>query len=350
MSGAAEPKVTHQPIAAGVTRRRMLALSTGLVAGLGNRAALAQSGAPVTIALQYGIGYLPIMAADALGLFDKHIAATGDGSSKVVLRRLSGATAINDALLSGSIDVGAYGLPGMLILAEKTRGSYAARGLASLSTGGYSLFTSKPGIKSVRDFTPSDRIAVTAPNTPQGILLQMAAEKAFGDGQGKRLDTLMVSLPHPDATTAMLSGNGSITGYFATEPFSSMLAADPKLHVVTTSEAILGVPATSGMLATTGKFVHARPAVAAAVVAALQEANGVLQSDPVRGYGIYIKSEPSKLPQETLVKMIASSHWDVAPSGVMAYAGFMQKVGMLKSVPARWQDVFYPPVSDGPGS
>ena len=31
----------------------------------------------------------------------------------------------------------------------------------------------------------------------------------------------MVSLSHPDATTAMLSGSNIITGYFAPEPFNS---------------------------------------------------------------------------------------------------------------------------------
>ena len=39
-----------------------------------------------------------------------------------------------------------------------------------------------------------------------------------------------------------------------------------------------------------------------------------------------------------------------APSGTMAFASFMAKQNELKSPPAKWQDAFYPPVSEGKGS
>ena len=73
----------------------------------------------------------------------------------------------------------------------------------------------------------------------------------------------------------------------------------------TTSEQILGTPATSGMLATTGRFARARGAAVTAVVQALREADAALSADPKRGYEIYVSYEPSKLPPELLIKMIA---------------------------------------------
>src|SRR6185503_2839668 len=86
----------------------------------------------VTIALQYGYAYLPVVMADRLGLFARHLAAAGASEVPVKIQKISGAPAINDALISGSVDIGAYGLPGMLIAAEKTRGSIDIRGLAAL--------------------------------------------------------------------------------------------------------------------------------------------------------------------------------------------------------------------------
>ena len=51
------------------------------------------------------------MIADKLGLFRKHAGATGLDSG-FALVRMSGATAINEALISGSIDIGTYGYLG----------------------------------------------------------------------------------------------------------------------------------------------------------------------------------------------------------------------------------------------
>src|SRR6267143_1264806 len=70
-------------------------------------------------------------------------------------------------------------------------------GLAGLALTAYVLDTNKPAITSLRDFGPQDKIALPASNSPQAILLQMAAEKVFGDY--KKLDANFVSLPHPDA-------------------------------------------------------------------------------------------------------------------------------------------------------
>jgi NitT/TauT family transport system substrate-binding protein len=328
-------------------RRMLLGGATGLLAAGSAAGPAAAETTPVTIAIQYGVGYLGVVIADQLGLFVAHMKAAGiDGS--VELKRMSGATAINDALISNSIDIGAYGLPGMLIAREKTLHNYKVLGLCSLSTLPYGLYTNVPGIKSVADIGPNERIAVSAPNTPQAELLRMAAEKAFGDAH--KLDPQMVSLPHPDATIALMGGH-SVSLYFASPPFTEVLDAAPGVHLVTNSKAILGEEITGGMLATTGKFAE-RPGLAKAIVDALTEANGIIARDPARAATIYLQSERVKLTQaevEALLRKLGSQ-FTVAPSGTMAMATFMAKQGELKSPPARWQDAFFPPVNAGMGS
>ena len=134
--------------------------------------------------------------------------------------RFSGSPAITDAVLSGNVDVGAFGSPGLLIAWEKTKGHQDVAGLAALGANAFILETNKPQIKSIADFGDSDQIAVPATTSPQAVVMRMAAEKTFGDY--RRLDKLLVSMPHPDATAALLSGQ-IISGYVATAPFTAML-------------------------------------------------------------------------------------------------------------------------------
>ena len=331
-----------------VSRRRVLQVGAAATLTASVRGRASASGT-VTIAMQNGIGYLPIIVADAQGLFDKHVTALGAAGTKVVIKKLSGAPAINDSLLSGSIEVGAYGAPGLLIAWEKTRKSYDIRGLTPLSMGRYSLYASDPDIRTVADFPATSRIAVTASNSPQAILLRMAAVKAMGEGAIKHFDTMMVGLPHPDSTAMMLSGSSTINGYFANDPFITVLEKNPKLHVVTTSEEILGHPATSGLLATTGKFVNAQPQAARGIVDAIRAAEDFIRADPAKAGELYLKSEPFDISGETLTAMIRDNKWSTEPRGIMAYASFMAKLGMIKTPPSRWQDVFFPPVNEGPG-
>ena len=75
------------------------------------------------------------------------------------------------------------------------------------------LMTRNPNIKSIRDFTDNDRIALPAPKVSvQAIMLQMIAEKTFG--KFDVLDKLTVGMSHPDGTAAMLSGKLEVQSHF----------------------------------------------------------------------------------------------------------------------------------------
>ena len=53
----------------------------------------------------------------------------------------------------------------------------------------------------------------------QALLLQMAAAKEFGKENFAKLDSLTVSLPHPEATSTLLSGSGVISAHLSALPF-----------------------------------------------------------------------------------------------------------------------------------
>ena len=210
---------------------RMGALSGALLAAC---AMLAVAPAPVRaevnevhIGIQYGLIYLPVVVADAQGFFAIEAKKAGLPDLKVTVQRFSGSPAITDAVLSGNIDVGAFGTPGLLIAWEETKGHQNVAGLAALGANSFVLMTNKPEIKTIADFGNTDQIAVPATTSPQAVVMRMAAEQTFGDY--RRLDKLLVAMPHPDATAALLSGR-IISGYVATAPFISVLRKSDNSH------------------------------------------------------------------------------------------------------------------------
>jgi NitT/TauT family transport system substrate-binding protein len=303
----------------------------------------------VRVGIQYGLIYLPVVVAEAQGFFAEEAKKAGLPDLKITVQRFSGSPAITDAVLSGNIDVGAFGTPGLLIAWEKTKGHMDVEGLAALGANAFVLMTNKPEIKTIADFGDNDQIAVPATTSPQAVVMRMAAEKTFGDY--RRLDKLLVSMPHPDATAALLSGR-VIAGYVATAPFIAVLRKSDKIHVVTTSKDILGEEMTGVALGAPKKFVDDNPTVAKVVIAAIEDGMAFMAKDPGKSAELYIQSENSKTPKDDIVGMLTDGSivYSVAPAGLMRLASFMAKTGELKTVPNSWQDVFFPLLGARKGS
>jgi NitT/TauT family transport system substrate-binding protein len=303
----------------------------------------------VRIGVQFGLIYLPVMVADAQGFFTAEAKKAGLPDLKVTVQRFSGSPAITDAVLSGNIDVGAFGTPGLLIAWEKTKGHQDIAGLTALGANAFVLMTNKPAIKTLADFTDNDQIAVPSTTSPQAVVMRMAAEQTFGDY--RRVDKLLVTMPHPDATAALLSGR-VISGYVATAPFIAVLRKSVMIHVVTTSKDILGEEMTGVALGAGKPFVDANPTVARVVIAAVEDGMAFLAHDPGKAADIYIQAESSKTPKDDIVGMLTDGSivYAASPTGLMKLASFMAKTGELKAAPASWQDVFFPLLGARKGS
>ena len=302
------------------------------------------------IGLQFGLSYLPIMVAQSEGLFAKRAAEFGVPKLDVTLTRFSGSTAMNEALLSNTIDAGVLGIAGALIIWDKTRGRQHFKSIAAVSSTSYTLFSNKPHLKALTDFTSSDKIAVPAFNSPQAILLRVASERMMGDKT--KVDPMMVNMPHPDATAGLLAGQG-ISGYFATPPFSQVLAKDRRITPILTSRELLGGrEATSTSMVMSQGFFDDNPMVSKAILAGLEDANALIAANPKRAAAIYLEAERVRLPADEVERLMTdgSTSYSVAPDGVVTYANFMQVQGFVRKVPEAWQDVFFPLIADRPGS
>ncbi len=298
--------------------------------------------ADVRVAVQFGLPYLPLMVMEADKLLEAEAVKRGLPDTALKLMKLSGTAAVNDAILSGAVDLGIVGTPGLLIAWDKTKSSLAVKGLASCATHPLVLNTNKAHIKTLADLGPADRIALPAINSGQAIVLGMAAEKLFGPGQAKRFTTSLVALPNPDAMAALLTGT-EISAHFTVAPFSVWEAADPKIHRLITSTEVMGEAASITILVATAKWIDANPKLAEAVFAAMQAAMQRINSDRRHAAEVYLKNEPSKMTIEFVEKLLADPEntYTVQPTGIMAYADFMHRTGQLKDKPSAWEDTFF---------
>jgi NitT/TauT family transport system substrate-binding protein len=305
------------------------------------------------IAQQFGISYLPLMVMRAERLVEAEAAKQGLGELKVAWSQFGAGNAMNEALVSGNLDVASGGITPLITIWSKTAGRQDVKGIAPLSAMPLFLNTTNPAVKTVADFTEKDRIAVTAVKVSlQSIVLQMLAARLWGEKEYGRFDPLTVSMTHPDGFAAMMSGRSEVTAHFTAPPFQQQELEDPRVHRVLSSYEVLGGPHTFNVLYTTKRFHDANPKAYAAVLAALQRAAELIAGDPQRAARTYIAEERSTLAPEFVEKMIRDPDTSYAgpPQRVMRWAEFMQKIGTLEKKPAAWTELFFPEIHPAGGS
>lgn len=338
---------------AGCMRARWLVVGfMAVLLGIGSAPARAQT--PLKVGTGFGIAFLPFYIIEKEKLFETRAAAANVPNLQVSYQKFSGSAAMQDAVLSGNIDIGGYGLSALLLAWDKARsGSNAVLGLTGITTVPLVLVTNSPQIKTLKDFSAKDRIAMPSLVSPQMYVLQMASEAAFGPGKHNELRGLVVGLPHPDAVNALLSGGTEVNAYFSSPPFTSVVSKDPKVHRVISSIDVFKGASSFLVLCTPKRFAERNEPLAKAIVAAMGDAFALIKSDPRKAAEIYLAAEPSKFLDVAAVEALLrdpDNGYGLAPQGLMTYAQFMHKQGEIKSLPTKWQDVFLPYVHDQPGT
>lgn len=326
-------------------------LLLALAAGLGFTTAAHAEGR-ISIAQQFGIGYLILDVVQDQKLIEKHGKAQGL-DIQVEWNQISGATAMNEALLAGSLDVVSAGVPPMLTMWDRTKGRQNVRAVASLGSLPNYLITNNPKVKTLKDLGEKDRIAVPAAGTGfQSRTLQIEAAKVFGKDDYKRFDNISVSLPHPDATAALIAGGSEITTHFSSAPFYYQALENRNVRKVLSSYDILGGPATFNVLYTTQKFHDENPKTYKAFYAALVEAAQIIKADKAKAADTFIRVQKSKLPREFVRRIVEDPENDftISPFRTFVYADELHKLGVLKNRAASWKDYFFEEAYAQPGS
>ncbi|HVS23186.1 MAG TPA: ABC transporter substrate-binding protein [Gammaproteobacteria bacterium] len=301
-----------------------------------------------------GVGFLPLLVMKERGLIEKHAAALGVTDLRVRWLDLGGPAVMNDALLSGSVDFIAAGPPAFITLWDRTRGGADVRGLAAIASLPMYLDTTAVRLKSLEDLGAQDKIAVTAVKVSiPSIAMQMYAAERFGIGEAFRFDRYTVTMTHADAVVALLSGANQIDAHFTSPPFHQRELKDPRVHTVLSTDAIMHGATTFTMLSTTAKFRAANPAVCAAVLAALNEANDAIHADPRAAAEILYAAEPTAgFSAAELVDVLRDPaiEFTTTPANLAKYAEFMRRIGSIEHEPSSWRDLFFPEIHGAPGS
>jgi NitT/TauT family transport system substrate-binding protein len=331
---------------------KILARGLALVAALAVLPAAHAEGR-LRIAEQFGIVYLLLNVAQDQKLVEKNGKAAGIDID-VEYVKLSGGASVNDALLSGSIDIAGAGVGPLLTIWDRTLGKQNVRGIASLGNFPYYLVTNNPSVKTIADFTEKDRIALPAVGVSvQSRVLQYASAKLWGDAQYNRLDKLQVALPHPDATAAIIKGGTEISGHFGNPPFQDQaLAGNPNAHIVLNSYDVLGGPASATVLYATEKFRSENPKTYKAFVDALQEAARWTTANPEKAADTYLRVTGARIDRDFLVKIIRNPEvqFKVTPQNTLGLASFLHRVGAIRNKPASAKDYFFPDAHNAAGS
>lgn len=296
----------------------------------------------IRIAQQFGIAYLILDVVRDQKLIEKHGKEAGVDIA-VDWASISGATAMNEALLADNLDIVSAGVPPALTMWDRTGGDVKL--VAALGSLPNYLITTNPDVKTLKDFSDKDRIAVPAAGVGfQSRTLQIEAAKLFGQDNFQKLDQISISLPHPDATASLISGATEVNSHFSSAPFYyQALQGNKAVHKVISSYDILGGPATFNVLYTTTAFHDENPKTYAAFYAALDEAATWINANKKQAAETFIRQQGSKLSPELVLEIINDPENDftIAPQNTFVYATELHKLGVLKTEAGSWRDYFF---------
>ncbi|MHA1222972.1 MAG: ABC transporter substrate-binding protein [Candidatus Heimdallarchaeaceae archaeon] len=283
----------------------------------------------MSIAMQFGLGYAPIMVIKKMNLIEKYAPGT-----KIRWTQLGSGAAINEALIAGKLDIGCMGVGPFLIGLDKGAPWKMASGLVVQPLG---LQVNDPDIKSLKDIKPGQKIALPAPGSIQHILLAMAAEKELGNPRA--LDSNLVAMAHPDGARALISGTGGIVGHFTSPPYIFEEIKAENVHQIVDAFKAFGGTYTFLVVVATEKFHNNNPALYAAFIQALNEAIHLLNYNTKEMAELL--APEFGLDKDTVYEYMTwkGTNYTSTPYGIIGFAEFMKKVGYIRNVPESYDEI-----------
>jgi NitT/TauT family transport system substrate-binding protein len=295
-------------------------------------------------AKQFGLGYVQFMIMEDMMIVEKHAKAAGLGDIKMEWNTFRSSDVMNDALLSGSVDFVSLGVPGLMTIWDRTKGTIDVKGATAINSMPIALNVRNPDVKGLKDFGEKDRIAMPAVRVSmQAILPQMACEKEFGVGNHGKLDHIVVTMSHPDATIAMLTAQRDVTANFSSVPFQYRQQKQAGIRQLMTSTDILGAPVAFNIVATTSKFRAENPKLYAAFLAALKEATEMVNKDRKWAAEAYLRLSKDKMPLEELMEIIQRPdvQFTTKLTPIDTMIQFMGRTGNFKNKPTSGSELLF---------
>jgi NitT/TauT family transport system substrate-binding protein len=291
----------------------------------------------LTIAYQPGLGYAPLIVLKAQRTIETQFPGT-----TVEWKVLASGAAITNGVIAGQIDIGAGGVGPLLT-------GWAAgvnwRLLTPLNDGDLWLMAKDPAIKTIADLK-GKRVALPSPTSIQAVILRRMAQVKLGDAHA--LDAGLVSMDHPDAMQALLSGQ--IDAHLTSPPFQFQEKVHGA-HVVARSFQYFGAHSFLGVFATQ-RFYDANTAFATKLYDDILQAEQLIKTNPLRVAHILQDDAGGQPTWRQFKQWLANPAltWTTRPRGLMRFASFMSRTNQLPRMPSSWQDLVFPTVLRTKGS
>jgi NitT/TauT family transport system substrate-binding protein len=329
-----------------MTARAACAMVAALLAPLAFTGAARAQVPEVRIARQFSMGYLQFNVIEHEHLIQKHAAALGIPEVKVTGVRFNGPAAMNDALISDSVDIVGGSPNGMFTLWAKTRGTnLEVRAISALVTLPYFITSNDPGITTIADLAKCKKIPVPSVKVSSpAVTLEMAAARLYGIKEYARFDQATMTMSPADATIALLSGSGDVNCVVALPPYLQQQLQHKEVHTVASSFDLAGGPTTFTVAYTSMRFHDRNPKLYQAVYEALQEATERVRSDIRTAARYWIEDGESKLSVDFVAAAGSGpgTEYTTVPLDTLKQATFMAEIGTIKAKPTSWKDYFFP--------
>jgi NitT/TauT family transport system substrate-binding protein len=298
----------------------------------------------------FGLSDLPVDVAVEQKLVETQAAKHGIADLKVSFTKLGNGVAIDDALISGSADIALAGTSVMINLWDKTVGRNVVKGMMAIADSPIYFNTTDPKIKSIRDFTATDRIAMASGRgTQHALVLQMAVAQEFGWDQRQKLDDILVSMSHPDGVAMLLSGAGTVRTHATTVPFIQMELSHPGVRTILNSYDVAGGRQTLIVAYTTEKWRNDHAQLFAATYEAFSAGMDYIGSHKKQAAELFAALPGANISAAEAYGILANEDmmsYAPAPRKLMVLARYMEKAQMIKHPIGSWKDVFFDNVHD----
>ncbi|HET8679321.1 MAG TPA: ABC transporter substrate-binding protein [bacterium] len=290
------------------------------------------------IAIQPGIGYAHLIVMRELKMLEKQIPGL-----QVEWLRLTSGPVIRDAMLAGQVDIGSGGVGPFIIAWDR---GVKWKIVSALNQMPLYLNTNRDGVRTIKDLTQSDKIAMPAVGSIQHVVLQMAAEKELGNPLA--LDQLIVAMSHPDGMFALISKR-EITGHLTSPPFQYLELQITGIRKVLDSYQVLGGPHTFNLVWAMEDFPRRNPEVYQAFLRAVDEATAYLIDHRDDAARILAESENTQPGFMRALLRNPELQYTTTPHRLMQFAGFLKKTNQIKQAPASWKEFAFENMHRLPG-
>jgi NitT/TauT family transport system substrate-binding protein len=291
----------------------------------------------LTIAYQPGIGYTPLIIMKEQRTIERRWPGT-----RVEWKVLASGAAITNGIIAGDIDIGAGGVGPLLV--GWARG-VNWRFLAPMNEGDLWLMAKDPSIRTIGDLR-GKRIAMPSPTSIQAVALRKMAQVKLGDANA--LDRGIISMDHPDAMQALLSGQ--IDAHLTSAPFQFQERVRGA-HVVARSYSYFGAHSFLGVMVTQ-KFYDDHTNFSRNLYRDVNRAITLIKKYPGR-VALTLSKDANGNPGPARFRVWLKNpalEYTTRPRGLVRFARFMNSIGVINKMPGSWRDLVFPPVHGTRGS